>query len=97
MNIAIIPARSGSKRIPNKNIKDFCGYPIIYYSIKNALKSASIDKVYVSTESSEIADVAIEYGAEVPFLRAKKLADDYTTTIDVVKDFISSINKTKKQ
>ena len=95
MNIAIIPARLGSKRISNKNIKNFCGYPIISYSIKNALKSNTIDKVYVSTESNQIAEVAIKYGANVPFLRDKNLADDYTTTIDVVKDFISKIIKTE--
>ncbi|MGB1299331.1 MAG: pseudaminic acid cytidylyltransferase [Psychrobium sp.] len=85
MNIAIIPARGGSKRIPRKNIKDFCGKPIIAYSIETALESDLFDKVIVSTDDEEIAEVAREYGAEVPFMRPKELADDYTGTTAVVR------------
>jgi len=75
--IAIIPARGGSKRVPRKNIKLFHGKPLIAYSIETALKSALFDKVVVSTDDEEIAKIAIEYGAEVPFLRPKDLSDDF--------------------
>ena len=71
MNIAIIAARSGSKRIKNKNIKLFNGKPIIYYSIKAALKSRCFERVVVSTDSKRIAKIAIKFGAEVPFIRTK--------------------------
>ena len=89
MNLAIIPARGGSKRIPRKNIKDFCGKPIIAYSIETAIKSGLFDKVIVSTDDEEIAEVARSYGAEVPFMRPKELADDYSTTTDVIQHAIS--------
>jgi len=82
--IAIIPARGGSKRIPRKNIKDFHGKPLISYSIEVALKSKLFDKVIVSTDDKEIANVAEEYGAEVPFIRPKELSDDFTGTGAVV-------------
>ena len=71
--VAIIPARGGSKRIPKKNIKDFHGKPLIAYSIEVALKSKLFEKVIVSTDDEEIAKVAKEYGAEVPFIRPKEL------------------------
>jgi len=82
--VAIIPARGGSKRIPRKNIKDFHGKPLIAYSIEVALKSKLFDKVIVSTDDNEIANVAKEYGAEVPFIRPKELSDDFTGTGAVV-------------
>ena len=82
--IAIITARGGSKRIPKKNIKEFCGKPIIAYSIAAALGSDSFDEVMVSTDSVEIANVAKEYGASVPFMRSEKTSDDYATTADVL-------------
>lgn len=85
MNICIIPARAGSKRIPNKNIKDFLGKPIISYSIELAIKSNIFDKIIVSTDSTLIAEVSIKYGAEVPFFRPKELSDDYTGTHDVIR------------
>lgn len=88
MNIAIIPARGGSKRIPRKNIKEFHGKPMIAYSIEAALESNCFDKVIVSTDDSEIAEVAIKYGAEVPFMRPDNIADDYATTLDVIKHAI---------
>lgn len=85
MKLAIIPARGGSKRIPYKNIKLFSGKPIIAYSIEAAIQSRIFDKVVVSTDNAEIASVAREYGAEIPFTRPHDLADDYTGTNDVVK------------
>ena len=69
--VAIITARGGSKRIPRKNIKDFCGKPIIAYSIEAALASGLFDEVMVSTDDKEIADVARTYGASVPFMRSE--------------------------
>lgn len=84
MNVAIIPARGGSKRIPKKNIKDFFGKPLIAYSIQAALDSKLFEKVVVTTDDETIAKVAKEHGAEVPFLRPKELSDDFTGTVDVV-------------
>ena len=87
-NLCIIPARGGSKRIPRKNIKDFLGKPIIAYSIDAALKSNLFEEVMVSTDDKEIAEIAEIYGAKVPFMRTDKNADDYVTTIDVVKEVL---------
>lgn len=84
-NVAIIPARCGSKRIPRKNIKDFHGKPMIAYPITVALESGLFDRIIVSTDDEEIADVAKRYGAEVPFMRPKELADDYAGTNAVVR------------
>jgi len=84
VKIAVIPARGGSKRIPRKNIKDFCGKPMIAYSIEAALQSDCFDKVIVSTDDMEIAEVAKKYGAEVPFMRPVELSDDYAGTNSVV-------------
>ena len=89
MNIAIIPARGGSKRIPRKNITRFCGKPIIAYSIEAAINSKLIDRVIVSTDDYEIANVAKEYGAEIPFMRDKSLADDMTGTTPVIRSALS--------
>lgn len=72
-SIAIITARGGSKRIPKKNIKKFCGKPIISYSIFAALESRIFDEVMVSTDDEEIAEIAIDCGAKVPFMRSKKI------------------------
>ncbi|MGJ0302805.1 pseudaminic acid cytidylyltransferase [Aliarcobacter cryaerophilus] len=83
--VAIIPARGGSKRIPRKNIKDFHGKPLIAYSIEVALKSKLFDKVIVSTDDEEIAKIAMQYGAVIPFLRPKELSDDFTGTGAVVE------------
>ena len=88
MNIAIIPARGGSKRIPKKNIRHFLGKPIIAYSIEVALESGLFEKVIVSTDDDEIAAVAGEYGAETPFKRPEELADDFTGTTPVVNHAI---------
>lgn len=80
MNIAIIPARGGSKRIPRKNIRDFCGKPMIAWTIEAAKASGCFEHIIVSTEDAEIAQVAKEWGAEVPFMRPMELADDHTGT-----------------
>ena len=84
MRIAVIPARGGSKRIPRKNIKPFCGKPMIAWTIEAALKSECFDKIIVSTDDVEIAEIAREWGAEVPFMRPATLSDDYTGTIPVI-------------
>lgn len=81
--IAIIPARGGSKGLPGKNIKNLCGKPLIAYSIEVAKKSKYIDRVIVTTDSKEIADVALKYGAEVPFFRPDNLASDSASAVDV--------------
>lgn len=88
MKVAIIPARGGSKRIPRKNIKEFCGKPMIAYSIEAALQSSCFDKIIVSTDDNEIAQVAKSYGAEVPFIRPTELSNDYTGTIPVIRHAI---------
>lgn len=85
MNVALIPARGGSKRIPGKNIRPFAGKPIIAYSIEAATASGLFDRVIVSTDSDEIAQVARNYGAETPFRRPEALADDFATTAVVVE------------
>lgn len=85
-NLAIIPARGGSKRIPRKNIKDFLGKPIIAYSIETALQSGLFEEVIVSTDDEEIADIAKQYGAKVPFMRSKKTANDTATLSDVIEE-----------
>src|SRR5690554_1237368 len=87
-NLCIIPARGGSKRIPRKNIKAFLGKPIIAYSIEAALKSNLFDEVMVSTDDDEIAAIAQEYGARVPFMRSDKNADDFATTYDVIEEVL---------
>lgn len=94
--VAIIPARGGSKRIPRKNIKDFHGKPLIAYSIETAIKSNLFDKVIVSTDDEEIAQISKKYGATVPFLRPKKLSDDFTGTGAVVNhtlEYLKSVGE----
>ncbi len=90
--IAVITARKGSKRIKNKNIINFFGKPLIAYSITTAKKSNLFSKVFVSTDSLKIKKIAEEYGAEIPFLREKKLSDDFSGTNEVVADFIKKMN-----
>lgn len=96
-SIAIITARGGSKRIPHKNIKEFCGKPIIAYSIEEAIKSHKFDVVMVSTDDEKIANIARQYGAEVPFLRSKKTSDDFATTKDVLLEVISNYKDIGKE
>ena len=86
--IAVIPARGGSKRIPRKNIKPFCGKPMIAYSIEAAIRAGIFDEIIVSTDDEEIADIAKNAGASVPFMRPKELSDDYTATGAVVEHAI---------
>jgi N-acylneuraminate cytidylyltransferase len=88
MIIAVIPARGGSKRIPRKNIRSFAGKPIIAYSIKAAKECGLFQRIIVSTDDTEVAHVASEWGAEVPFVRPAELADDYTGTNAVIKHAI---------
>lgn len=84
MKLAVIPARGGSKRIPRKNIKDFCGQPMIAWSIEAAQRSGCFDRIIVSTDDAEIADTARQRGADVPFLRPPELSDDHTGTVPVI-------------
>ena len=91
MNIAIIPARKNSKRIKNKNIKIFNGKPIIFWSIKTALKSKLFKDIFVSTDSKKIAQYAIKYGAKVLYPRPSKLSDAYSTIMDVIKFEIKNL------
>lgn len=93
MRLAVIPARGGSKRIPRKNIKPFGGQPMIAWSIKAAIESQCFDRIIVSTDDAEIAEVSKAYGAEVPFLRPAELSDDYTGTIPVIAHAINWQNK----
>jgi pseudaminic acid cytidylyltransferase len=88
MNIAVIPARGGSKRIPRKNLKLFCGKPIIAYSIEAARTSGLFDRIIVSSDDEEIIETALAYGAETPFRRPSDLSDDNTTTIPVIRHAI---------
>lgn len=88
MNLAIIPARGGSKRIPRKNIRTFAGRPIIAYSIEAAISSGLFQRIVVSTDDAEIARIAVDCGAEVPFVRPADLSNDYATTAAVIKHAI---------
>lgn len=91
--IAIITARGGSKRIPRKNIREFCGKPILAYSIEAAVESKLFDTVMVSTDDGEIAQIARSYGAEVPFYRSESTAGDYATTNDVLLEVLEEYEK----
>lgn len=96
-NLAIIPARGGSKRIPHKNIKDFLGIPIIAYSIKAALQSGIFEEVMVSTDDKDIAEIALKYGAKVPFYRSSETSNDFATTMSVIQEVVSEYkNQFKK-
>lgn len=95
--LAVIPARGGSKRIPHKNIKDFNGLPLIAYSIQHALKSGLFAQVVVSTDDPEIAEVATQYGASVPFMRDATLANDFTGTTPVAFDAYHQVTQLSQQ
>tara|TARA_Y100000034_G_C6894557_1_gene412174 strand:+ start:1221 stop:1934 length:714 start_codon:yes stop_codon:yes gene_type:complete len=90
--IALIPARGGSKGVPKKNIKNLCGKPLIYYSIKACKIAQNIDRVIVSTDDYDIANIARKFGAEVPFMRPTKFASDLSTDFDVVTHFFEQID-----
>ena len=91
--ICIITARGGSKRISKKNIKDFCGKPIISYSIETAIKSNLFDEVMVSTDDQDIAKVSKVHGANIPFFRSKKNSDDYSSTAEVIFEVLEEYKK----
>jgi pseudaminic acid cytidylyltransferase len=93
MKLCVIPARGGSKRIPRKNIRDFCGKPMIVWSIEAAKKSECFDRIIVSTDDDEIAAIARAYGAEIPFVRPAELADDHTVTRLVINHAIDQVTK----
>lgn len=93
MQLAVIPARGGSKRIPRKNIKMFHGQPMIAWSIQAAIDSGCFDEIWVSTDDEEIAAVAQAYGAKVPFLRPAHLSDDFATTADVMSHAVEEFGK----
>lgn len=96
-NLCIIPARGGSKRILRKNIRPFLGKPIIAYSIEAALKSNLFEEVMVSTDDPEIAEIAIKYGAVVPFTRSEQNANDFATTYDVINEVLECyLNRNQK-
>lgn len=86
--LAIITARGGSKRIPRKNIKEFLGKPILAYSVEAALKAGCFEEVMVSTDDAQIADMAVQFGAKVPFLRSEKTANDFASTRDVIAEVL---------
>lgn len=91
--IAVIPARGGSKRIPGKNSRDFCGKPILAYAVEAALESQLFSEVMVSTDSRQIAELALRYGAQVPFMRSAQTAGDYATTADVMLEVLEEYKK----
>ena len=92
MKVAIIPARGGSKRIPRKNVKVFCGKPMIVWSIEAALESGCFDRVIVSTDDEDIASTARLIGAETPFIRPSEISDDHTGTLPVIAHAIRWLN-----
>lgn len=94
-NLAIIPARGGSKRIPRKNIKNFCGKPVIAYPIEAALNSKLFSEVMVSTEDSEIAEIAQKFGASVPFMRSEENANDLASTVAVLEEVLDNYSSIK--
>ena len=96
MRLAVIPARGGSKRIPRKNIREFCGMPMIARSIQAAFDSKCFDRVIVSTDDDEIAQIARQYGAEVPFIRPAELSDDHSPTRPVIAHAIQSVEHGQK-
>ena len=91
--LAMITARGGSKRIPRKNVKEFCGKPILWYSIEAALDSGVFDEVMVSTDDEEIAKLARQAGASVPFMRSEKTANDYASTDEVIMEVLKEYEK----
>lgn len=95
--IAIITARGGSKRIPRKNVKEFCGKPILQYSIEAALESGIFDEVMVSTDDEEIAKIAKAAGVNVPFMRSEKTSNDYATTADVLMEVLGTYQELGQQ
>lgn len=96
-NLCIIPARGGSKRIPRKNVKPFLGKPMLAYSIEAAKESGLFDEIMVSTDDDEIAEIAKQYGASVPFMRSAETASDFATTTDVLKEVLTNYKEIGKE
>jgi pseudaminic acid cytidylyltransferase len=96
VKVAVIPARSGSKRIPNKNVRMFCGKPMLVWALEETIASEVFDKVIVSTDCQQIAELACRYGAETPFLRDAKNSDDFATIADVLQHSLISMNSSDK-
>lgn len=96
-NLAVITARGGSRRIPKKNIKEFCGKPIISYSIHAALEAGCFDEVMVSTDDLEIKEISLHYGAKVPFLRSEETSNDFATIKDVLAEVITEYKKAGRE
>ena len=94
-SLALIPARGGSKRIPRKNIKKLCGKPLVAWTIEAAFEAQIVDRIIVSTDDQEIADISRQYGAEVPFLRPDELARDETPTLPVLRYHVDRLKKTE--
>jgi pseudaminic acid cytidylyltransferase len=94
-NIAIVPARAGSKRIPNKNVRDFCGQPMVAWTIRTLIETGLFSRIVVSTDSAEIATLCRSLGAEIPFLRPQVLADDHTPTLPVVAHALHELGITE--
>lgn len=94
--VAVITARGGSKRIPRKNIKEFMGKPMLAYAVEAAVNSKVFDEVMVSTDDVEIAEIAKQFGAKVPFMRSEKTANDFATTSDVLEEVVSEYKKRGK-
>ncbi len=94
--VAVITARGGSKRIPRKNIKEFMGKPMLAYAVEAAVNSKVFDEVMVSTDDVEIAEIAKQFGAKVPFMRSEKTANDFATTADVLEEVVSEYRKRGK-
>ncbi len=92
-SVAVITARAGSKRIPHKNIREFCGKPIIAYSIEAAVESGLFDEVMVSTDDEEIAEISKQYGAKIPFYRSAETSNDFATTMDVLREVVDEYRK----
>jgi CMP-N,N'-diacetyllegionaminic acid synthase len=93
--LAVIPARSGSKGLPGKNIRELCGKPLIAWSIEKAKKSRHLDEVLVTTDSPDIADISRQYGAQAPFLRPAELATDHASTYDVIRHALAYYRETE--
>ena len=96
-NLCIIPARGGSKRIPRKNVKLFLGKPMLAYSIEAAKQTGLFEEIMVSTDDAEIAEVAKQYGASVPFMRSEETASDFATTADVLREVLANYQKLGKE
>ncbi|MGB7286163.1 MAG: pseudaminic acid cytidylyltransferase, partial [Salaquimonas sp.] len=95
MKIAVIPARGGSKRIPRKNVREFCGKPMLAWALEKAIESGLFDRVILTTDDEEIATIGRSFGAETPFMRPDELANDFATTGDVMKHAVEELGENR--